>query len=141
MSHLVLELRQGDTMIVNGATMRFRNRCRVELVSQARFLFGKQVMQPEDATGLEQELYHALQTAYAGAPEEREHAGHQARTLLTQVGQKRTADRTGIDLVSNAFEAGDFYKALKALKNYMIKEESSNRTANSVHVEGALTSS
>jgi len=43
MSTLVLELRQGDMMIVNGAPIRFRNRARIELTAKARFLFGKQL--------------------------------------------------------------------------------------------------
>ena len=41
MSTLVLELRQGDMMVVNGAPIRFRNRTRIELAAKARFLFGK----------------------------------------------------------------------------------------------------
>ena len=50
MSTLVLELRQGDMMVVNGAPIRFRNRTRIELAAKARFLFGKQIMPPEAAT-------------------------------------------------------------------------------------------
>ena len=49
MSTLVLELRQGDMMVVNGAPIRFRNRARIELTAKARFLFGKQIMPPEQA--------------------------------------------------------------------------------------------
>ena len=49
MSTLVLELRQGDMMVVNGAPIRFRNRVRIELAARARFLFGKQIMPPEAA--------------------------------------------------------------------------------------------
>ena len=35
MSTLVLELRQGDLMVVNGAPIRFRNRARIELTAKA----------------------------------------------------------------------------------------------------------
>ena len=49
MSTLVLELRQGETMIVNGAPIRFRTKTRLELTAHARFLFGKQIMPPEEA--------------------------------------------------------------------------------------------
>ena len=51
MSKLVLELRQGEMMIVNGAPIRFRNRTRIELTAKARFLFGKQIMPPDRRTG------------------------------------------------------------------------------------------
>ena len=71
MSTLVLELRQGDMMVVNGAPIRFRNRTRIELAAKARFLFGKQIMPPEAATTPARRIYFALQTAYIGTEEER----------------------------------------------------------------------
>jgi flagellar protein FlbT len=49
MSTLVLELRQGEVMIVNGAPIRFRTKARLELTAKARFLFGKQIMSPDQA--------------------------------------------------------------------------------------------
>ena len=64
MSTLVLELRQGDMMIVNGAPIRFRNRARIELTAKARFLFGKQLMTPDMADTPARRIYFALQTAY-----------------------------------------------------------------------------
>jgi flagellar biosynthesis regulator FlbT len=61
MSTLVLELRQGDMMIVNGAPIRFRNRARIELTAKARFLFGKQLMTPDMADTPARRIYFALQ--------------------------------------------------------------------------------
>ena len=49
MSILILELRQGDLMIINGAPIRFRSKTRIELGGTARFLFGKQILRPEEA--------------------------------------------------------------------------------------------
>jgi hypothetical protein len=72
MSTLVLELRQGDLMVVNGAPIRFRNRTRIELAAKARFLFGKQIMAPDGANTPARRIYFALQTAYIGGDEERE---------------------------------------------------------------------
>ena len=60
MSTLVLELRQGDLMVVNGAPIRFRTRARLELTAHARFLFGKQIMAPEQANTPARRLYFAL---------------------------------------------------------------------------------
>src|SRR5204862_5639 len=48
MSTLVLELRPGEMMIVNGAPIRFRTKTRIELTAKARFLFGKQIMPPNE---------------------------------------------------------------------------------------------
>ena len=71
MSNLVLELRQGEVMIVNGAPIRFRTKSRIELTAKARFLFGKQIMPPDQADSPARRIYFALQSAYIGAEEER----------------------------------------------------------------------
>jgi len=83
MSSLILELKQGESMILNGAVIRFKTRTRLELNSQARFLFGKQIMQPEDAATPARRAYYALQQAYIGAEEERPAALTAARKLVT----------------------------------------------------------
>ncbi len=67
MSNLVLELRQGEVMIVNGAPIRFRTRSRIELTAKARFLFGKQIMPPDQADSPARRIYFALQSAYIGS--------------------------------------------------------------------------
>ena len=66
MSNLVLELRQGEMMIINGAPIRFRTKSRIELTAKARFLFGKQIMAPADADSPARRIYFALQSAYIG---------------------------------------------------------------------------
>ena len=71
MSNLVLELRQGEIMIVNGAPIRFRTKSRIELTAKARFLFGKQIMPPDQADSPARRIYFALQSAYIGAEDER----------------------------------------------------------------------
>ena len=49
MSCLVLSLRAGEVLLINGARIRFRTGARFELSTHARFVFGKQVMSPEEA--------------------------------------------------------------------------------------------
>src|SRR4051794_9338632 len=84
MSNLVLELRQGDMMIVNGASIRFRNKTRIELAARARFLFGKQIMSPDAADTPARRIYFALQTAYIGSDQERASGLADARRLIPQ---------------------------------------------------------
>jgi len=67
MSTLVLELRQGEMMIVNGAPIRFRTKSRIELTARARFLFGKQIMAPDQADSPARRIYFALQSATTSA--------------------------------------------------------------------------
>ncbi len=71
MSALVLELRQGEMMIVNGAPIRFRTKSRIELAAHARFLFGKQIMAPDQCDSPARRIYFALQSAYIGTESER----------------------------------------------------------------------
>lgn len=71
MSNLVLELRAGDMMVVNGAAIRFRQKTRIELTAHARFLFGRQLMPLHEAGTPARRIYYALQTAYIGEPHER----------------------------------------------------------------------
>ena len=82
MSTLVLELRQGEMMIVNGAPIRFRTKSRIELTARARFLFGKQIMAPDQADSPARRIYFALQSAYIGTDEERARGVESARELI-----------------------------------------------------------
>ena len=81
MSCLILDLHPGDALIINGASLRFRNRAMVELTAHARFLVGKQIMPPAQATSPARRIYFALQTAYIGNAEERGRGLAQAREL------------------------------------------------------------
>jgi flagellar protein FlbT len=125
MSTLVLELRQGDLMIVNGAPIRFRNRTRIELTSRARFLFGKQIMPPEEATTPARRIYFSVQTAYIGNEEERERGLELARSLVEEF-QAMTTSPTVQELLERALtsaENDECYQALKILRRVMQHED------------------
>lgn len=125
MSTLVLELRQGDLMVVNGAPIRFRNRARIELTAKARFLFGKQLMTPETASTPARRIYFALQTAYIGDEDEREAGLAVARRLIAEF-QAATTSTLARDLLDRALagaEADECYQALKLVRRVMRHEE------------------
>ncbi len=125
MSTLVLELRQGDMMVVNGAPIRFRNRARIELTAKARFLFGKQIMAPEAATTPARRIYFALQTAYIGTEEERAGGLQVARALIGDF-QQATTSALAREMLRQALvcaEADDCYQALKLARRVMRHEE------------------
>jgi flagellar protein FlbT len=125
MSTLVLELRQGDLMVVNGAPIRFRNRTRIELAAKARFLFGKQIMPPEAATTPARRIYFALQTAYIGTDEERAGGMDAARVLITEF-QMATTSALAREMLRQALvlaEGDDCYQALKLARRVMRHEE------------------
>jgi flagellar protein FlbT len=125
MSMLVLELRQGDLMVVNGASIRFRNRTRIELAAKARFLFGKQIMPPEAATTPARRVYLALQTAYVGSEEERPAGLAAARRLIAEFQEATTSALAG-EMLREALtcaETDDCYQALKLARRVIQQEE------------------
>ncbi len=125
MSTLVLELRQGDMMVVNGAPIRFRNRVRIELASKARFLFGKQIMAPDAATTPARRIYFALQTAYIGTDDERAQGLASARELIAEFQEATTSDQAR-EMLTQALamaEADECYQALKVARRVMRHEE------------------
>ncbi len=125
MTNLVLELRQGDFMIVNGAPIRFRSKARIELAAHARFLFGKQIMGPDQADSPAKRIYFALQTAYIGTEGERPGGLILARQLIGDFQASTTSAlaREILDRALECAEADDCYKALKLVRRIMRHEE------------------
>ncbi len=115
MSTLVLELRQGETMIVNGAPIRFRTKSRIELTAHARFLFGKQIMAPSEASTPARRIYFALQTAYIGTIEERE-AGLAAARHYVAAFQAATTSQLACSILDRALAAAGADQGYQALR-------------------------
>lgn len=124
MSTLVIELRQDDLMVMNGASMRFRSRTRIELTTRARFLFGKQVMSPESANTPARRIYFALQCAYVGSDEDRDGAMEQLRELIADFQAATTSSlaRAMLERALTLAETDDMYAALKLVRRVMQHE-------------------
>jgi flagellar biosynthesis repressor protein FlbT len=125
MSILILELRPDDMMIVNGAPIRFRTKSRIELTAKARFLFGKQIMPPEQADSPARRIYFALQSAYIGTEAERPRGLEAARGLITAFKEATTSQsaRDILDRALAAAEADDCYQALKLTREIIRHED------------------
>ena len=125
MSTLVLELRQGEMMLVNGAPIRFRTKSRIELTAHVRFLFGKQIMAPEDANTPARRIYYALQSAYVGSEDERARGLTAARTYAEEFKQATTSAlaREILDRALSLAESDDCYQALKLARRIIRHED------------------
>lgn len=125
MTTLVLELRQGEVMIVNGAPIRFRTKSRIELTAKARFLFGKQVMAPDQADSPARRIYFALQSAYIGEEDERPRGLATARELITAFKQATTSALACeiLDRALSAAETDNCYQALKLARRIIQHED------------------
>lgn len=125
MSTLVLELRPGEVMIVNGAPIRFRTKTRIELTAKARFLFGKQIMPPDEVDSPARRIYFALQSAYIGNDEERPRGLAAARSLIAEFKQSTTSAlaREILDRALEAAENDNCYQALKLARRIIRHED------------------
>ena len=124
MSTLVLELKQDDSMIINGAVIRFRNRARIELTTRSRFMFGKQIM-PEDAARTPAgRLYYDLQTAYIGPAEDRAAALARARARIDDFRQylPAAAAQEILARLLHLIEADSNFEALKLARQIIHAE-------------------
>ena len=126
MSNLVLELRQGDMMVVNGAAIRFRSRTRIELTAHARFLFGRQIMGPHEADSPARRIYYALQMAYIGEDEERREGFASATALIDDFKAATTSPSATVILDSalSLAQAGHYYQALRLARRVVRHEDS-----------------
>src|ERR1700730_15462753 len=125
MAGLVLELRPGEAMIINGALVRFRTRSRIELVAKARFMFGKQIMAPEQADSPARRIYFALQTAYVGEEEERTSGLATAHELIAAFKAATTSAlaREILDRAEAAAADDNCYLALKLTRRIINHED------------------
>ena len=125
MSNLVLELRQGEVMIVNGAPIRFRTKTRLELTGKARFLFGKQIMPPDEVNSPARRIYFALQSAYIGSENERPSGLQSARELIDafKIATTSSLARDILDRALTAAESDNCYQALKLARRIIRHED------------------
>jgi flagellar biosynthesis repressor protein FlbT len=125
MSTLVLELRPGEVMIVNGAPIRFRTKTRIELTAKARFLFGKQIMPPNEVDSPARRIYFALQSAYIGNEEERPRGLAAARAFIAEFKESTTSAlaREILDRAMEAAESDNCYQSLKLARRIIRHED------------------
>jgi flagellar protein FlbT len=125
MSNLVLEMRSGDMMVVNGAAIRFRAKTRIELTAHARFLFGRQIMPPAEADTPARRIYYALQTAYIGDDDERRAGLDEARLRMAEFKDATTSAQATalLDQAMSCAENGKCYQALRLARRVVQHED------------------
>ena len=116
-------------MILNGAVIRFKTRTRLELNNHARFLFGKQIMYPEDANSPARQAYYVLQEVYIGKEEAREVALRAAQELIGGLCKSAAAEeKRGWSALLRLCTEETAFEALK-LARQMIRIEEAALTA------------
>jgi flagellar protein FlbT len=122
---LVLDLRAGDRMLVNGAALQFKTRTSVMLSNRARFLFGKQIMAPEDARTPARRVYFAIQAAYIAEEDERPHYIEQARHLADEYASATTSAtaRRTLAAAIDDLEASDCWEAMRRVRGLFAHDD------------------
>jgi flagellar protein FlbT len=136
MPGLVLELKQDDLIIINGAVIKFRAKSRIEINGRARFLFGKQILLPNESTTPARRIYLALQVAYVGNNDERPASLAEAKSLIMTF-RAKTASAMARDMLDRMLllaEQGESYEALK-LARTMIRHEDAVTRQHDLSVE------
>jgi flagellar protein FlbT len=122
---LVLEIRPGDRMLVNGAALQFRSRTSVVLSNRVRFLFGKQIMAPEEARTPSRRVYFAMQSAYMAEEEERLRFLDLARDLAEEY-RSATTSGTAREILRDALddlEAGRCWEAMRRVRDLFAHDD------------------
>lgn len=112
-------------MVLNGASIRFRTKARIELAAKAKFLFGKQILPLAEADSPARRIYFALQTAYVGTEEEQVVGLADARALIAAF-KTATTSALAIEILDRAMmaaEADDCYQALKLVRRIVRHED------------------
>lgn len=125
MAGLGIRLEADDRMILNGAGIHFLTPAQIRLTNRAEFLFGRQIMRPDEATTPARRIYYALQNAYVGTPEERLTALAEATFYITTFIQETTSDSARALLAESLHtaQAGNFYRALKIARRIIRHED------------------
>ena len=112
-------------MVINGAPIRFRTKTRIGLTAHARFLFGKQIMPPDEADSPARAIYFALQSAYIGTDEERKRGLASSHELAGRF-KAATSSALARDILDRALaaaEADECYQALKLARRIIRHED------------------
>jgi flagellar protein FlbT len=127
---LILDLRKGESLLINGAELRFSGGTKVELRGPARFLVGKQVMFPHEATTPARRLYLTIQSAYVGPPNQRSSAVESARKLIEACQQATPPStiRVALNRILALVHADECYLALKLVRGLIQYEDGIGRS-------------
>jgi len=114
---MLLKLRAGEKLYINGAVIRVDRRATVELLNDAAFLLEAHVIQPNEANTPLRQLYFVLQTCLM----DREAAPMVTNMFKTMLDDTRAAFgpgevADGLRAASGLAEAGRTFEAMRALR-------------------------
>lgn len=114
---MLLKLRAGEKLYINGAVIKVERKATIELLNDATFLLEAHVIHPEEASTPLRQLYFVLQTELMereGAPMARKMFRAMLADTSAAFGPGAVAD--GLRGVAALAESGRAFEALKAIR-------------------------
>ena len=114
---MLLKLRAGEKLYINGAVIKVERKATIELLNDATFLLEAHVIQPDEASTPLRQLYFVLQTelmAREGAPMARKMFRAMLADTGAAFGPGAVAD--GLREAAALAEAGRAFEALRAIR-------------------------
>lgn len=114
---MIISLRAGSRIYINGAVLKVDRRVNVELMNNVTFLLESHVIQPEDATTPLRQLYFAAQTALM-APDQQPEVRQVIETMMPKV--QEAFENAQVLASLKSFDAScksdRYFEALKSLR-------------------------
>ncbi|WP_298423446.1 flagellar biosynthesis repressor FlbT [Rhodoblastus sp.] len=120
---MLLKLRAGEKLYLNGAVIRVERKATIELLNDATFLLEAHVMQPDEASTPLRQLYFVLQTELMereAAPAMRTMFRVMLADTCAAIGRGPLVE--GLRRAEDLAEAGRAFEALKALRALFSQE-------------------
>ncbi len=133
---MLLKLRAGEKLYINGAVIKVERKATIELMNDATFLLEAHVLQPSDASTPLRQLYFVLQTQLMerdGAPLARQMFQDMLSATCEVLGAGALAD--GLRAAAASVEAGRAFEALKIIRGLfpleaeMLKDKANENAA------------
>lgn len=118
---LILKLKRGEHLAVNGALIRFETSAKIVLKTKSAVMHDRQIMRPEQVTTPASQIYFAVQGAYMASAEEREAFVKLAHLRISEFrGATSVSGAHGLlDAIAASLDAEDYYPALQSCRQLL----------------------
>lgn len=118
---LILKLKKGEHLIVNGALIRFETASKIILKTKSAVMHDRQIMRPDEVTTPGAHIYFAIQSAYMAEDGESTPYVEQAQEYIADFREASglsTVHET-LDHITRFLENADYFQALQLTRQLL----------------------
>ncbi|WP_022727343.1 flagellar biosynthesis repressor FlbT [Fodinicurvata sediminis] len=118
---LILKLKKGEHLVVNGALLRFERASKIVLKTKSAVMHDRQIMRPDEVTTPAAHIYFAIQNAYMAEDEDRPAYVDQAETRIAEFREASTlsAVHEVLDAIQALIWQADFFQGLQMTRQLL----------------------